>query len=288
MINEGKEKYEQLIRSSSLFSLNKERESIAYRREAMKMVEYLYCYLLAINESKYIEFGLEISETAKRCINNYNKDAGDFLYYFNAAWAKEYRRAFGKRQTDQFRCGMHVTEDDQLLVNKYLRFIENYSDGYDEEKAVPAIAEALGITAERVKEIIALNSIAFVSGDACADDEESGKVFDFIGQEIDYETQFKADDLFRIIDKEYQCLQQRQKKLISKLISFKISTFLQASEHLLEEVKGYSFFDAEVYDLFEKGLINARIIATQCGVSEQSASRSINTFIERIKLKQNT
>lgn len=287
MINAGKEKYEQLIRSSPLFSLDKEREVIAYKREAMKMVEYLYCYLLALNENKYIEFGLEISETARKCIRNYNKDMGDFLFYFNAAWAKEYRRAFGKRQADQFRCGMHITEDDQLLVNKYLRFIEKYSDEYDEKKVIPAIADALGITTEKVKEIIALNSVSFISGDLCAEDEESGRIFDIIGQETDYETQFEVEDLFVIIDTEYQSLQQRQKKLISKLITLKISDYLQASENLLEEVQRYSFFDLEVFDLFANGLITSRLIATQCGVSEQSASRSLKVFLDRVRSRNN-
>ena len=287
MINAGKEKYEQLIRSSPLFSLDKEREVIAYKREAMKMVEYLYCYLLALNENKYIEFGLEISETARKCIRNYNKDMGDFLFYFNAAWAKEYRRAFGKRQADQFRCGMHITEDDQLLVNKYLRFIEKYSDEYDEKKVIPANADALGITTEKVKEIIALNSVSFVSGDVCAEDEESGRIFDIIGQETDYETQFEVQDLFVIIDTEYQSLQQRQKKLISKLITLKISDYLQASENLLEEVQRYSFFDLEVFDLFANGLITSRLIATQCGVSEQSASRSLKVFLDRVRSRNN-
>lgn len=283
MINEGKEKYEQLILSSPLFSLDKEKEYIAYKREAMKMVEYLYCYLLSINENKYIEYGLEISETAKRCINNYDKDSGDFLSYFNAAWAKEYRRAFGKKQVEQFRCGMHVTEDDQILVNKYLKFIDKYSGEYDELKVVSAIAEALCITCERVKEIIALNNLSFVSGDACAADEDSGTVFNFIGEETDVDTQFEAEDMLACIEREYQKLQQRQRKLISKLITFKISDFLQESERLFEEVKHYTFFDIEVFNLSKQGHINARIIAVQCGVSEQSASRSIKTFIERIK-----
>ena len=285
MINEGKEKYEQLILSSPLFSLDKEKECIAYKREAMKMVEYLYCYLISINENKYIEYGLEISETAKRCINNYDKNSGDFLSYFNAAWAKEYRRALGKKQVEQFRCGMHVTEDDQLLVNKYLKFIDKYSGEYDEVKVVSAIAEALCITCERVKEIMTLNNISFVSGDACNDDEDSGTVFDFIGEEKDFDTQYEAEDTLACIEREYQKLQQRQKKLISQLITFKISDFLQESEQLLEEAKKYSFFNVEIYDLSKQGQINARVIAIRCGVSEQSASRSIKTFFERIKNK---
>ena len=81
-MNGSKELYEKLIRSSPLFKFDKIKEPTAYKREAIKLVEYLYCYLLSINENKYIEFGLEITETARRCINNYNEENGDFLSYF--------------------------------------------------------------------------------------------------------------------------------------------------------------------------------------------------------------
>ena len=37
-----KEKYERLISASPLFSLDREKEATAYRREALKMVEYLF------------------------------------------------------------------------------------------------------------------------------------------------------------------------------------------------------------------------------------------------------
>ena len=95
-----------MLRTSKLFSLNKQTKYVAYKREAMKMVEYLYRYLLAVNENKYIEFGDEIMLTAKCCISNFKSELGDFLNYFNAAWAKEYRRAYGKRQAEEFRCGV--------------------------------------------------------------------------------------------------------------------------------------------------------------------------------------
>lgn len=48
-----KSKYESLIMNSPLFGIDKEQETTAYKRESYKMVEYLYCYLLAINERDY-------------------------------------------------------------------------------------------------------------------------------------------------------------------------------------------------------------------------------------------
>lgn len=279
----SRETYEKLIKASPLFQLDRDKEPTAYKREAIKMTEYLYCYLLSVNENKYIEFGLEITDTARRCINNYNADNGEFLSYFNAAWAKEYRRAFGKRQAEQFRGGMHITEDDQILVNKYLRFIEKYTEEYDETKVIPAIAEALNISVEKVRDIIRLNSISTVSGDAINEDEETGSIFEFIGEETDEDAKYEVEELFVKIEKEFNKLQQRQKRLISKLITLKIADSLQASEELYEETIRYSFFDMEAYDMSKDGPLTNKAIASQCGVSEQSASRSLKTFIERIK-----
>lgn len=74
--------YENLIRNSILFSLDRNTQATAYRREALKLVEYLYLYSVAINTDKYTGFGLEITETANRCIKNYTAEVGDFLNYF--------------------------------------------------------------------------------------------------------------------------------------------------------------------------------------------------------------
>ena len=91
-----KDKYEKLIDSSSLFTLDKEKEQTAYKREAFKMVEYLYCYLMSINKSKYEPYGVEIVDTAKRCIKNYNSETGRFLNYFASAWKQTYGHIVGK------------------------------------------------------------------------------------------------------------------------------------------------------------------------------------------------
>ena len=65
--------YENLIRNSILFSLDRNTQATAYKREALKLVEYLYLYLVSINADKYTEFGLEITETANRCIKKLEK-----------------------------------------------------------------------------------------------------------------------------------------------------------------------------------------------------------------------
>lgn len=71
-----KGKYESLIMNSPLFGIDKEQETTAYKRESYKMVEYLYCYLLAINERDYEPYGSEIMDVATRCINNFDSSKG--------------------------------------------------------------------------------------------------------------------------------------------------------------------------------------------------------------------
>lgn len=81
-----KEKYEKLISETQLFSIDRDKQSVLYRKESLKLVEYLYCYLLAINKEKYEPYGCEIVDVATRCINGYD-NSGDFIHYFNAAWS---------------------------------------------------------------------------------------------------------------------------------------------------------------------------------------------------------
>ena len=45
-----KEKYEALILQSQLFAIDKEASPTLYEREKYRMKEYLYCYLMALNE----------------------------------------------------------------------------------------------------------------------------------------------------------------------------------------------------------------------------------------------
>ena len=104
-----KKKYEELSTSSNLFNIDKELQSAAYRKESMKMVEYLYCYLLAVNESKYEQYGCEIVDVATRCINGFDK-SGEFLHYFNVAWRNEYSHICGDDLIDKKFKGLILSE----------------------------------------------------------------------------------------------------------------------------------------------------------------------------------
>ena len=105
-----KSKYEILIKESSLFEIDKESSPTAHARESYKMVEYLYCYLLAINTSAYEPYGSEIMEVATRCIKNFDASKGTFLAYFMAAWRQEYSHIEGDKIIDEKFHGMILAE----------------------------------------------------------------------------------------------------------------------------------------------------------------------------------
>lgn len=281
----SKEKYEELINNSSLFALDKEKEYNAYKREAIKMVEYLYCYLLAINEKKYIDYGLEISKTANYCINNYKSDIGDFLNYFNKAWANEYRRASGKKIAEEYRCGIHISDDEQRLISKFLKFAKKRNANYKDEEVIEIGVKILGVDKNRIKEIIKIIDGTQVISDVFIDDKgEERSIFDIIPNEQDY---YQDDDFscaYKKIDEIFNTLQERQKRLIGKIITLKVLEKATLEDYQINQLKGCAFFDNEVYlGFINKQENNIRLIAQQCGVSEQSASRSYKNFIEKFK-----
>ena len=281
----NKEKYEKLIKNSSLFVLDKEKEYIAYKREAIKMVEYLYCYLLAINEKKYIDYGLEISKTANYCINNYKSDVGGFLNYFNKAWANEYRRASGRRIAEEYRCGIHISDDEQRLISRFLKFARKRNANYKYEEVIEIGAKALGVDKDRIIEIIKIiNGTQVISDIFVDEDGEEKSLFELIPIEQDCDLDDSFHCTCKRIENIFNTLQERQKKLISKIITLKVIEKATLEDRQLEELRQYSFFDIGIYQgVISKQEINIRHIAQQCGVSEQSASRSYKNFLEKLK-----
>ena len=95
-------------------------------------------------------------------------------------------------------------------------------------------------------------------------------------------------ELIAQIDKVFQTVQERQKKLLSLLLTAEIVKALEYDVKEAERVlDGYSFCNMEIIDWHNKygDIPTAKQIGELCGVSEQSASRTYKNFKE--KLKQN-
>lgn len=289
-MNKSRIEYEKLIRTSILFSLDRETQTIAYKREALKMVEYLYLYLTSGNADKYSEYGLEITKTAKRCIKNYTKESGDFLNYFNSAISKEYRKAFSNEHFSEQHGGVHIPGQDQRIINKFIKLAEA-KGVYDlSDDVVNKISEATGIKHERICECISLYQNSFVVEDTYTDDEgNENSVFDYIASDkltedsiIELDT---AKELLEKVDQVFQKRQERQKPLLSKLITAKISQQLQLDEKLLAIVNKMSFFDLDVFktSIIQGSPPTAKDIGEKLGLSEQSVSRTFKEFIKKLE-----
>ena len=290
-MNKSRSEYEKLIRTSILFSLDRETQATAYKREALKMVKYLFLYLISINADKYSEYGLEITQTAERCIKNYNKDSGDFLNYFNSAISKEYRKAFSQKRFSEQHGGVHIPEQEQRIINKFIKLAE-VKGAYDlTDDIINKISEATGIKHERICECISLYQRSFVIEDAYTDEEgNESSIFDYIASDKLTEDSIieldAAKELLEKVDEVFKKTQDRQNPLLSKLITAKISQQLQSDEKLLSIAKKKAFFDLDIFEMsIKRGTPpTAKEIGEKLGLSEQSISRTFKEFVKRLEI----
>jgi len=281
--------YENLIRNSILFSLDRNIQATAYRREALKMVEYLYLYMYSINPEKYKEFGLEITETANRCIKNHVPEAGDFLNYFNAAIAKEYRKALAQKQLVEHHAGVHIPEDDMRIIRKYMKYAKYRGYCELDNEAVDTLAEATGIAKERIIDcIVHYQGTYSISDTYTTDNGTEASLFDLIScikhdaeTVVEYEA---AQDFLEHINEVFQTRQARQKHLLSKLLTAKVAGRLSEDQRLLRYAQQLDFFDDGIYAKSHRmgSAVTAREIGNTLGISEQSVSRTYKAFISLI------
>ena len=283
----NREKYEQLILASPLFSLDKENERNAYQREARKMVGYLYSYLLEINENRYIDYGLEITETANRCIENFDATSGDFLHYFNAAMAKEYRRASAKRNMQEVRSGLHISEEDDKNIRRMLKLLEAKGITNPTEEQLGLLADALDVSVETVRNtVISIHETSVISDVAYNNDGEEISLFDTVVSDIGVDSDMIDAEacaaLLSKIENAYLTCQERQKPLLSAMMTIKICEVVCSCGI---SVEAYSFVNKEIIETYIKcgTLPTQREIADRFGKNEASVSRTVKEFLEKIK-----
>ena len=279
-----KDKYKKLIKESCLFELDRETQYTAFKRESYKMVEYLYCYLLAVNEQKYEGYGCEITEVATRCLNNYSKEKGDFLHYFNAAWKFEYQHIMGNQLHIEKLRGIRITEDEKRAVSKYVRLTANVGSGLPNETLYSKIALAMGISVDKVRELAQLASVQISSDSYVNEDGETGSIWNQLVGASSADTSIyeeeTIEEIFHAIETVFQGLQERQKPMLSDMITIKLCD--QISE---TRSKQYSFISKEIIDAWTTTgvLPSQRDIAKKYGRDETSVSRSVKDFINKLR-----
>lgn len=282
----NKADYERQITESKLFSLNKETESVAFRKESYKMVEYLYCYLLAQNEKKYEPFGCEITEVAVRCINNYDETKGVFLHYFNAAWKLEYSHLCGNQAVDDRLHGVKITESEKRAIKKYLHYEASLGKDLSRRELCEAIAEILDQPIEVVAEIAELVEYRMVDNEIMDDDGGRTSLFDQLSDghlvEENLLTSARVEEILTVVETAFLSLQQRQMPIISDMMTLRLaSTIVETGV----DTSSYSFISKEVLSQYSKDqLPSQRTIAEKYGKNEASISRTVKEFIKKLEI----
>ena len=279
-----KKRYEKLIYESSLFSIDKETQSSAYRKESVKMVEYLYCYLLAINAEKYEPYGCEIVDLATRCINGFDK-SGDFLHYFNAAWKKEYAHICGDEIIEKKFQGMKLSEQEKRSVKKYMKWISKRNPEMSDKEKYEEIAELMELPVEKVIQIAMAAGTKVVGEFSSNSEGEEISTFEQVSDSFSVESYFEnLASLEEILDKveyAYNEIQERQKAIVSDLLTVKIGTDILEIEKIH---KKYSFISEDIRNLIIRtgNVPTQRDLAEKHGKNEASISRTLKDFLKKI------
>lgn len=289
-MRESRADYERLIRSSPLFSLDRAAQPAAYRREALKLVEHLYLYLVSGDPERYRECGLEIAETARRCIRAYVPGQGEFLHYFNAALARECRKRRAREQLAEEHGGAHISEDDRRVLQACLRYARSHGIRQWDPAAVSLAAEAAGLPEETVRRCLAYHRSCLPARERGEDGgEKPGALLDRLPSpaaaiEDLIADRSGADALLKRIGAVFSQRRPGQQPLLAKLLTLKLAEQLQADSRLLAAAQREPFFDREVYRAVcrREGPLTARDLAEALGTSAQNASRVYRAFLDRL------
>lgn len=278
-----KEKYEQLINESPLFSLDKETEKIAFIKERTKMVEHLYNYLLSINCEKYKPYGYEVTEAAIQCIESFDSTKGEFLHYFNYVWKRKYSYIQLKEYQDNTYRGLHISGNDIRNVYKYIRYIKELGMDYDREELYLKLSQAMQLPVDKISELAKLAELRIVGDSATNEDGEEESLWNFIPNNVDIEKLFiEKEDKKEFLDKVervFNSLQKREKPIISDILTTKLWLYLDETD------KKYSFISKKVTEEWKKtGILpTQREIASEYNRHEASVSTSIKNFRKKIE-----
>ena len=283
---ESKEEYERLIKESTLFAIDKERDPVAYERESLKMIEYLYRYLLGVNEEKNRRYGLEIVTTAKACIKNYTPENGEFLHYFNVAWSLNSSHIFGEELYESAFIELRTETEKR----KYIRYkyccsrlgIDTTYPGFEDK-----VADELGISIDAVREMMELEKSGTKWIDQKMDAEEETPLVQYASQYdlvVDVEEQDNnvRRSFLDHIEKVFNQLQARQKPMMAMILTADIAPAIDEAD--LQYFQKKAFFDPEIYEEYCRSgePIQHKDIAARFGVLEESLSRAWRGFKKKL------
>lgn len=289
-----REEFENLINNSPLFDVDKINNSELYKSEKYKFTELLtQYYQVYIYPHKLLEdYSYTLIETATECIKYYDRAKGEFLHLFNKALKRDLGIAKAKEMMEARRQGIRLSTYDEQMISKVLAFAKSKNlDIYD--SAIQAkIGLALGIRAEELENLIQINDNAIaVASTVTNDDGDEVELFDLRADKVDMPdkaiiSKDGLQELVKLIDAVFQTVQERQKKLLSLLLTIELVKALDYDfKAIVNLLQIYTFFNKEILDWYDKNgdVPTAKQIGVICGVSEQSLSRTYKNFKEKLK-----
>lgn len=289
-----REEYENLINNSPLFEIDKESSPALYKTERYNFLTILTDYYrLYIYPNKPLDsYSMTLMETAIECIKYYNKSKGEFLHLFNSSMKRDLHIAKAKEIIEEKRQGIRVSSEDDKLIRKIIAFANSKSLDIYHVVVQEKISMALGIALSRLQELLRINDDAVaVSSTVTNEDGDEIELFDLQASHEKTAEDKMADEsafisLVEKIDDAFSSVQERQKKLLSMLLTVEI---IKACDEDLDKARqsleDKDIYNAEVFDYYNKNgaLPTAKQIGVLCGVSEQSLSRTYKNFKEKLK-----
>ncbi|MDE7329909.1 MAG: hypothetical protein K2N30_02270 [Clostridia bacterium] len=286
--------FENLINNSPLFGVDKVSNPELYKKEKYSFLTFLTKYYQAyIYPNKPLEdYSLTLIETATECLKYYDKSKGEFLHLFNKVMKRDLGIAKAKEFIDTQRKGIKLSTNVEKIIRKVISLANSKNLDIHDSSVQAKIAVALGISAKRIAELIRINDNAVaVSSTVTNDEGDEAELFDLQADKTDTpDNAVIAKDglkeLVNQIDTTFKTVQERQKRLLSLLLTIELVKALKydvkATVNLLQR---YAFFNKEIIDWYDKNgdIPTAKQIGDICGVSEQSISRTYNNFKEKLK-----
>lgn len=289
-----REEYENLINNSPLFEIDKESSPALYKTERYNFLTVLTDYYrLYVYPNKPLDsYSMTLMETAMECIKYYDKDKGEFLHLFNSSMKRDLHIAKAKEIIEEKRQGIRVSNEDDKLIRKIIALANSKGLDIYDITIQQKISKVLNLELSRLQELLRINDDAVaVSSTVTNDDGDEVELFDLqSSHEKSAEDRLAEESAFISlidrIDEVFTTVQDRQKRLLSMLLTIEI---IKACDEDLDKTKNVlsskELFNEEVFDYYEKygELPTAKQIGILCGVSEQSLSRTYKNFREKLK-----
>ena len=178
--------------------------------------------------------------------------------------------------------GVHVPENKIRAVRKYIKCAEKIEKKDKPEELYSKLAEVMQLPVETIRELAKLADVKVTTSNSMSDEEEE-ELWSYIAGNVNIEREFEekeeAENILNKVDKVFQELRAKQQPIVSDVITTKIWLCLEDSE------QQYSFISKEVAEEWNKKgtLPTQRELARKYGRDEASISRTVRTFLEKLK-----